>query len=163
MVLMLSKLLPKNTFLRKIFSSSSDREDQELKVYKELSYENFISDETLLPYYLEFLKEEYAEELILFHLEVQKYKSMNLKDRLNQKEKIFCDYIDTKTAKYEITLSFKLKKRITDKKKLQDEEEKAEKDLFDDVERYIVSKPLRETFMRFKTSKIYEQAEKRFS
>ena len=156
MTLMFSKLLNNSTFLRRIFHSSNDRDEHELKIYKELTFENFISDEDLIPYYMEFLKDEYAEELLLFYLDVQKYKTMKIEEqRQKQKKKIFQEYIDSKTAKFEITLSYKLKKSILDKGKQQEDENLADENLFEDVERYIVTKPLRETFMRFTGSKIF--------
>jgi hypothetical protein len=151
-------------FFNLFWSSDDDqKQQQELQdnIQRDLSFENFISDNYLTPFFMEFLKDEYAEELLLFVIDVQNYKKMNLEERLQQKIKIHENYLRTNESKFEITIPFKESKKVLDEIKRQNEENLAEENLFDDVYRYVTSKALRDNFLRFKSSKIYLKLEKK--
>jgi hypothetical protein len=121
----------------------------------------FLSDSELRPYFHTFLQTEFAEEPMVFLIEVEKYK-LKKDDRASTVSEIYKNFIDSSTAKYEINVTHKLKKLFSKDMDRQISENIFQDDLFDALLNHVVGRSLQEPFFRFKSTQKFKDIKKKY-
>jgi hypothetical protein len=121
----------------------------------------FLSDPDLRPFFHTFLQTEFAEEPMVFLIEVEKYK-LKKEERAPIVSEIYKNFIDSSTAKYEINVTHKLKKLFSKEMDRQIAENNFKDDLFDALLNHVVGRSLQEPFFRFKSTSKFKEIKKKF-